>query len=90
MRDGQHAAAGLVLVGGHPLPEVARIVAAERRIGRVGLDAQGLVAAVAVDHVAMQVVALVERGPLVADESGEAAGIVSLLGGLDDCLPRRS
>ena len=28
--DGEHVAAGLVLVGRHPLPEVARIVAAGR------------------------------------------------------------
>ena len=30
MGDGEHVAAGLVLVGRHPFPQVARIVAAER------------------------------------------------------------
>ena len=36
----------------------------------------------------MQVVALVERGPLVADERGEAARLVVMLGGRDGLLPR--
>ena len=46
------------------------------------------VAVVAEDDVAMQVVALAERGPLVADEGGEAARLVVVLGGGDGLLPR--
>ena len=42
--DRQHVAAGLVLIGLHPLPQVARIVAAERLQRRVGHDLVGLVA----------------------------------------------
>ena len=36
--DGEHAAAGLLLVGGHPLPQVAWVVAAHRRLRRKRLD----------------------------------------------------
>ena len=57
MSDGKHVAAGLVLVGCQPLPEVARIVAAERRHRDEGLDPTGLVAIVAEDDVAVQIVA---------------------------------
>ena len=51
------------------------------------LDLAGLVAVVAEDDVAVEVVAPVLRGPLVADEGGEAARIVVLLGGGDVLLP---
>ena len=34
VRDGEDAAAGLLLVGVHPFPEVDGVVAAERRIAR--------------------------------------------------------
>src|SRR5262245_7392352 len=74
--DGEYAPAGLLFVGGHPLPKIARIVAAERLHRGVGLYLTGPVAAVAVDHVAVQVVAARIRGPLVADEGCEPAGLV--------------
>ena len=90
VRDGQQAAAGLLLVGGHPFPEIARIVAAERREGGVGLDLAGLRAVVAEDHVAVQVVAAGIRGPLVADEGREAPWLIGLFRGLDGRLPRRA
>ena len=89
MGDRQHAAAGLVFVVVQPLPEIARIVAAERRRRRIWLDHARLVATVAKDDVAVKVVALVERCPLVADESGEPARIVGLFGRIDDALPYR-
>ncbi len=88
MRDGQHAAAGLLFVGVHPFPQLDRIVAAQRRIDGERLDLAGLVAVVAEDDVAMQVVAVGVRGPLVADEGGEAARIVVVLRGVDRLLPR--
>ena len=42
VRDGQHVAAGLVLVGRHPSPQVARVVAAERRHRDERLDRPAL------------------------------------------------
>ena len=56
MRDGEHAAARLLLVGGHPFPQVARIVAAQWRLRRKRYDLARPVAVVAEDDVAMQVV----------------------------------
>ena len=88
MREGEHAAAGFLFVGVHPFPEVHGIGAAERRGAGHGLDLAGAVGVVAEDDVAMEVVALVERGPLVADEGGEAARLVVVLGGVDGLLPR--
>ena len=88
VRDGEHAAAGFLFVGVHPFPQVDGIGAAQRRDAGERLDLAGAVAVVAEDDVAMQVVALVERGPLVADEGGEAARLVVVLGGGDGLLPR--
>ena len=91
MRDREDIAAGLVLVGlevpstgpsGSSLP-------AGRDRG-VRLDLAGLVGAVAEDDDAMQVVAAGVRGPLVADEGGETAGLVVGLGRLDVLLPGRA
>ena len=73
MGDGQHLAAGLLLGIGHPLPQVAGIVAAQRLHG-VGLDQAGLGAVLAEDDVAVQVVAAGVGGPLEADERREAPG----------------
>ena len=87
MGDREHAPAGLVLVGRQPFPQIARIVAAERRHDRIRHDAAGLVATVAEDHVAVEIVAAGVRRPLVADERGEPAGIVGLLRRLDGLLP---
>ena len=80
-------AAGLLLIGGHPLPEVLRVVAAKRRIIVNGSTWRGLVAVVTEDDVAVEVVAAGVRRPLVADECGETAGLVVLFRGGDDLLP---
>ena len=90
VRDGEHVAAGLLLVRGHPLPQVAGIVAAQRLLRGVRLDPAGLVAVVAEDDVAVQVVAAGVRGPLVADEGREAARIVRLVRRLDRLAPGRA
>ena len=75
--DGEQRAAGLRLPRRHPVPEILRVLAVE---GRHRQHLVGLLLAVAVDHVAMQIVAAagVAR-PLVADEGGEAARLVVLL-----------
>ena len=72
---------------GHPLPQVARIVAAERRQRGERLDQARLRAVVAEDDVAMKIVAAGVRGPLVADERGEAARLVGLVRRLDRLAP---
>ena len=88
--DRQYLSAGLVLVGLQYLPQVFRRRAAGGRIGGEGLDLAGLVAAVAVDHHPVQVVARRHlRGPLVADEGGELAGLVVFLRRIDGQLPGR-
>ena len=88
VRDGEDVAAGLLLVRVHPLPELDRVVAAERRVDGERLDLARLVAVVAEDDVAVEVVAAGVRRPLVADEGGEAARVVVLLGRGDRLLPR--
>src|SRR6185295_2436086 len=50
----------------------------------------GLLLAAAEDHVAVQVVAPRGRGPFEADERGESARLVVLLGGSRLSLPHRS
>ena len=47
------------------------------------------IATVAVEDVAVQVVAVLGRGPLVADHGGEAARLVEALGDLDVLVPDR-
>src|SRR6185436_15270709 len=64
MRDGEDAAASFLFVVVHPFPEVHRIDAAEWCGAGHGLDLDGLVAVVAEDDVAVEVVALAKRGPL--------------------------
>ena len=88
VRDRQHLAARLLLVGFHPFPQIARIGAA-RRVVDEGLDLPRLVAVVAEQDVAVHVRAVDQRGPLVADESRELARIVGFLRGLDDAKPGR-
>ena len=86
--DGQNIAAGLVLVGLEKLPEILRIRAALRRIGRGGHRLASLVGVVPVDDYPVQVLPRWNlRGPLVADEGGEAARFVVPLGGLDRLRP---
>ena len=87
VRDREHAAARLLLVGVHPLPQVDRIVAAVRGVHGERLDLPGLVAVVTEDDVAVEVVPAGVRRPLVADEGGEAARLVVMLGGRDVLLP---
>ena len=86
MRDGQHAAAGLLLVGVHPFPQLDRIVAAGRVDGE-RLDLARLVGIVAEDHIAMQVVAAGIGGPFVADEGREASRLVVGLSRRDRLVP---
>ena len=87
MRDGGDVTAGLFLVVRQPGPEVARVPGANRRSGGVGHHLTGALGAVTEDHVAVQVVAGDQRGPLEGDEGGEGAGIVELLRGADDVVP---
>ena len=87
MGDRQHLAAGPFLVGGQPAPEVLRVVAAGRAQGGVGLDLPGLVATIPVDDDPVEVVAPGVRRPLVADEGGEPAGLIRLVGCRDDLAP---
>src|SRR5574341_577399 len=88
VRDCQHVAAGLLLVAGHPLPQVARVVAAQRWNGGERQDLAGPGCVVPEDDVAMKVVAAGHRGPLIADERREAPWVVRLLRRLDDLLPQ--
>ena len=87
VREREDFGAGLFFGHRHPLPQVARIGAAERRQRRVRLDQAGFGAAVAPDDIAMKVVAAGIRGPLVADEGGETAGLVRLVRRLDRLAP---
>jgi hypothetical protein len=88
--DGEHPPGGLLLVRLHPLPEIARVVAAQGLEGGVGLHEARLETAVPKDHHPVQVVAGGVRRPLVADEGGELIGLVVLLGGVDRQLPGRA
>ena len=74
MRNRQQRAAGPLLPRPHPLPEILGVLAIERGDGQ---DLVGLVTAVAVDHVAVQVVTAsgVAR-PLEPDEGRELARFV--------------
>ena len=88
--DRQYLAAGLVLIGLQNLPEIFRRGAARGRISRERLGLARLVGAVTIDDHTMQVVARRHlRGPLVADERRELAGLVILLGRVERDLPRR-
>ena len=88
--DREDLAAGLLLVGRHPLPEVPRVVAPVRLVDGERLDPARLGAVVPEDHVPVQVVAAGVRGPLVADERGEAARVVRLVRRLDRLAPGRA
>ena len=66
---------------------LARVRAAERRLGGVGLDQARLCAAITPDHVAMEIVASGIGGPFIADERREAARIIRLFGRLDRLPP---
>src|SRR5664279_5793418 len=49
VRDGKHAATGLLLVVGHPFPQLTRIIAAERGQSRERYDLARFIAVVAED-----------------------------------------
>ena len=87
MGDRQHVAAGLVLVGLHPFPQIARIVAATVASTVKGSTRLALSPTVAEDDIAVEIVAAGIRGPFIADERGEAARIVGFFGRLDRLLP---
>ncbi len=87
MRQGQHIAAGALLVGGHPLPQVPRIRTAVRRGHGERLHLARLGLAIAVNDDTVHVVALDQRGPFIADEGGKLAGVIMVLGRLDDAVP---
>ena len=87
--DGQRRAAGRPLVVLEPFVEVERVGGADRRLGGDRHDLARPLGAVAEDDVAVQVVAGDERGPLEADDGGEGAGVVELLGSVDDAFPDR-
>src|ERR1700693_3264261 len=81
-------ATGFFLVPTHPLPQIARIVAAERLLCRIRFNEAGLASIVAKDDVSVKVVPASVRSPLVADERGKAAGIIGLIRRFDDLPPR--
>ena len=91
VRDGQNPSTGLVLIGLEMLPQILRSRAALRRIGRERKGLARLVAAVAVDHDTMQIVAGRHlRGPLIADEGGEASRLIVFFRRGDDLVPGRA
>ena len=87
--DGENLAAGLVLVLLQPFPKIARIVA-PRRQRRKRHHLARLVGAVAENDIAVKVVATGVRGPLIADDGSEPAGVVRLFGSRDRLLPSSS
>ena len=89
--DGEHVAAGLVLVGLQQRPEIFRIRAALGWIGGGGHGLAGVLGAIPIDDHTMQVLAGWDlRGPLVADERSESAGLVVFLSGRDGLVPGRA
>ncbi len=87
VRDREHAAAGLLLVGVHELPQVLRILRVE---GREGQDLAGLARVLLEDDDPVQVARVlhvVDRRPLEADQRREHTRLVELVGGLDLTVP---
>ncbi len=84
MRNRKHAPTRLILVALHPGPEVLGIVALDDREWSHLLRNIG---AVTVDDVAVQVVAAGRRGPFIADDCGELAGVVERVGRIRGLLP---
>ena len=84
VRDRQQTAAGLLLVGSHPLPQflgVLRVILRDRDdLIRLGL-------AVAKNDVAVEIVSVGRGRPLEANERRELSGLVVFLGGGGDALP---
>ena len=87
VRNRQHLAAGVLFVGGHPFPELGRILGLESRQRQAG---QRAISAVAEDDVSVQVVAAVRVDrPFVCNERRELARLVEVLGRLDGFFPSR-
>ncbi len=89
MCERKDIAAGLFLIGCKPLPQITRVRAAIRWIGRVRDHLRRFVRTVAIDDDAMHVVARYQRGPLVADESRKSARFVVFLCSYVVSLPNR-
>ena len=87
MRDGKRGPAGLALVAFQPGIEIERVGRADRRLRDHRYDLQRARRAVTQKHVAVQVVALDERGPFIADDRREPARLVVFLRGLDHLFP---
>ena len=71
MRQREHSTIGLFLVGLHPVVKVERIRASEWRRHGERNDLPCPFGAVPENHVAVQIVALIERGPLETDQRRE-------------------
>ena len=88
--DGQHVAAGLLLVGGHPLPQVAGVVAAQRRVNGEWLHQAGRAAPSRKMTLRCRLLPPVFEVHSIADEGREAARVVRLLRCLDGLPPGRT
>ena len=87
MRNGEKRPSGLVLPRLHPFPQIFRVLAL---LGRERQHLVGQRLSVAVDDVAMEVVARVVARPLVADESREPARLIVFLHDRRLPLPQRA
>ena len=87
VRQRENFRAGFFLNHRHPFPEIARIWTAERRQRGERFDEASLCSVVAPDDIAMKVVAASVRGPLIADESSEAARFIGFFRRLDRFAP---
>ena len=88
VRERKNFGAGLFLAHRHPLPEVARIWTAQWRQRGERFDETRLCSVVAPNDISMKVVAASVGGPLIADESCEAARFIGFFRRLDRFAPR--
>ena len=65
--DSQRLPAGIFLIVLEPLVQVQRVGGSTRRLGGQRQDLPGPITVIAQDDIAVQVIALWNRGPLVAD-----------------------
>jgi len=84
MGQRQYTAAGVLLVLLHPFPEIFRV---KTFSGSAWQHAGGTLTTVAVEHVSMQVVAVLGGGPLIAEDRGKPAGIIVFLCCFDVRIP---
>jgi hypothetical protein len=87
VRKREGLAAGFLLIVVQPLVEIQRVLGAHRRQGGQGHYLKRPPPVVSQNHVAVQVEALGNRCPLVADKSREAARFIEAVRCLDDILP---